>query len=256
MPHDTPLPEQPPPANRPRWRRFWPVLLILLGFALFVALGGPRWLSFEALAENRADLLGFVADWGLAAFAVYIVLYALSVAFSLPGAIWLTIGGGFLFGAIGGGLAAVVGATIGAIAIFVAARHAFADLLRARAGPWLQRFEAGFNKDALSYLFALRLVPVFPFFIVNLAPAFLGVRLRDYAIATFFGIMPGTFVYAWLGDGVGAVIDEGEVPDLSIIFNPQVIGPLIGLAGLALIPVVWRRFKGDPAPPPPAEDRG
>jgi uncharacterized membrane protein YdjX (TVP38/TMEM64 family) len=140
-------------------------------------------------------------------------------------------------------LAAVIAATIGATLLFLAARTALGDVLRAKAGPGLRKLEDGFKRDALSYLLVLRLVPAFPFFLVNLAPAFLGVSLRTYLIGTFFGIMPGTFVFASVGAGLGAVFDRGERPDLSIILSPPVLLPLLALAALALVPVIWNRFK-------------
>ncbi len=118
------------------------------------------------------------------------------------------------------------------------------DALRARAGPKLRKLEEGFGENAFSYMLVLRLVPIFPFFLVNLAPAFLGVRLGTYVLATFIGIMPGTFVFASLGNGLGAVFDAGREPDLGLIFEPQIIGPILALALLALVPVVYRRFAG------------
>jgi uncharacterized membrane protein YdjX (TVP38/TMEM64 family) len=137
----------------------------------------------------------------------------------------------------------VVGATLVATAVFLAARTAFADVLRAKAGPTLQKMEAGFRENALSYLLVLRLVPLFPFFLVNLAPAFLGVPLRTYVAATFFGIIPGTVVYSSVGAGLGTILEQGGAPDKSIIWRLEVIGPLLGLAALALLPVLYKRMK-------------
>ncbi len=116
--------------------------------------------------------------------------------------------------------------------------------LRRRAGPWIGRLEAGFRENALSYLLVLRLVPLFPFWLVNLVPAFLGVPLTTYALGTFVGIIPGSFVYASVGNGLGAVFDAGGTPDLTIIFEPEILLPIIGLSLLALIPVVYKKFKG------------
>jgi uncharacterized membrane protein YdjX (TVP38/TMEM64 family) len=138
----------------------------------------------------------------------------------------------------------VIGATAGAIAIFLIAKTSLGDGLRRRAGPWVKRMQAGFNENALSYLLVLRLIPVFPFWIVNIVPAFLGVGLRDYALATFFGIMPGGFVYASVGNGLEAVIEAGGEPDLGIILEPAILLPILGLAALALLPVAYRKLKG------------
>ena len=129
------------------------------------------------------------------------------------------------------------------MAVFLAARTAFGDLLRQKAGNRLKKLEAGFRENALSYMFVLRLVPLFPFWLVNLAPALFGVKLRTYIIATFFGIMPGGLVYAGVGNGLGAVLDAGKTPDLGIIFEPAILLPILGLAALSLIPVIYRRLR-------------
>jgi uncharacterized membrane protein YdjX (TVP38/TMEM64 family) len=132
---------------------------------------------------------------------------------------------------------------LGAILLFLAARHALADYFHVKAGPWMRRMEEGFRADAFNYLLFLRLVPVFPFWLVNLVPALLGVRLPTFASATAIGILPGTFVFCLVGNGVGQVIAEGRMPDLGIIFEPVVLGPVAGLALLALVPVAVRRFR-------------
>jgi uncharacterized membrane protein YdjX (TVP38/TMEM64 family) len=165
------------------------------------------------------------------------------VSFSLPGGAVLTITGGFLFGTVFGCAYAVIGATIGAIVVFLAARSALGDMLRAKAGGSIKRMEEGFREDAFSYLLVLRLVPLFPFFIVNLVPAFLGVGLGVYAAATLVGIIPGAFVYASVGSGVGAIFDAGEKPNLGILFTAPVLLPIIGLSVLALVPVVYKRLR-------------
>ena len=159
------------------------------------------------------------------------------------GALFLTLAGGFLFGTWLGGLLSVVGATCGAVALFVIARSTLGAALRDRAAPWLQRLEAEFRRDAFSYLLVLRLVPLFPFWLVNLVPAFLGVPLPTFALATFLGIIPGGVIYAGVGSGLGAVLDRGEQPDLGLMLEPQVILPLLGLATLALVPVIYRRWQ-------------
>lgn len=225
-------------------RRLWPLAVIAGGITLFFLLELDSYLSFESLRENRAFLSDWVAANQLSAVAYYILLYIAVVAFSLPGGAVMTIAGGFFFGPIWGTLWTVIGATIGATLLFLAAKTALGDVLRARTGPALRRMESGFQENALSYMFVLRLVPIFPFFLVNLAPAFLGVRLHTYIIASFFGIIPGTFVYALVGNGLGAIFDAGETPDLSIIFAPEILLPLIGLAALAMVPVLYKRISG------------
>lgn len=225
------------------WRRMLPLLVLGAGLAAFFALGLDDYLSFEALRENRAWLLGAVEKSAALAALAYMAVYILIVAFSLPGGAIMTITGGFLFGQWLGTAYVVVAATIGAGVVFLAARTALGDLLRARAGPFLKKMEAGFRENALSYLFVLRLVPVFPFFIVNLVPAFLGVSLRDFAIATFFGIIPATFVYARLGVGLGSIFDAGGEFSAKAVFTPEMVTALIGLAVLALLPVAYKKLK-------------
>ncbi|MBO6666627.1 MAG: TVP38/TMEM64 family protein [Parvibaculum sp.] len=225
-------------------RRFLPLLVLAAGLGAFFALGLDRYVTLDTLRDNRQALSAWVAEnWALAAF-VYVLAYIVMVAFSLPGALVATLTGGFLFGTVFGGLLTVLGATIGATVIFLAAKTALGDMLREKAGPRLRKLEEGFGRNAFSYMLVLRLVPIFPFFLVNLAPAFLGVSLGTYVLSTFLGIIPGTFVFASLGNGLGAVFDAGRDPDLGLIFEPEILGPILALAALALVPVIYRRFTG------------
>lgn len=232
------------PSSRLSLKRLLLPVALVAGLVLFFALGLNRYLSLDVLAENRQRLLAWVAEHRLLAMPVYIFTYAAAVTFSVPGAVVLTLSGGLLFGWLWGGACAVVGATIGATLLFLAARTALGEPLRARAGPWLKRLEAGFTTDAFSYMLVLRLVPVIPFFIVNLVPAFLGVTLTTFVITTFIGIIPGAMVYASIGNGLGSVLDAGGKPDLGLFTKPEIILPLVGLALLALVPVAYKRWKG------------
>lgn len=227
--------------------RLLPLVILAAGLGAFFVLDLGQYVTLDALKENREFLQTFVAENTALAFTVYMAVYAVMVAFSLPGALIATLTGGFLFGTVFGGLATVVAATIGATIVFLIAKTALGDTLRAKAGPGIQKMEAGFQKNAFSYLMVLRLVPLFPFFLVNLAPAFLGVKLRTFVIATFFGIIPGTFVFASVGNGLGAIFDEGGEPNLGIIFQPEVLGPILALAALSLVPVIYKRFSKDEA---------
>lgn len=220
-------------------RRLLPLGLLVAAWIVFMLAGGYRYLTFSALAQNRDWLCGLVQEWGISAAFVYIMVYAALVALSVPGAAILTIAGGFLFGAWIGGLCAVIGATLGATAIFLAARGGLGGLAQ-RAGRFVGKLEAGFRADAFNYLLVLRLVPIFPFWLVNLVPALVGVRLPTYVLATFLGIIPGTFIYASLGNGLGSVVEE---PDLAIIFKPSLLVPIVGLALLALVPVGYRHWR-------------
>jgi uncharacterized membrane protein YdjX (TVP38/TMEM64 family) len=204
-------------------------------------------ISYQGLAENEAALKRAVADNRLVTILAYMAIYITAVAFSLPGALWLSLAGGLMFGTWAGGLIIIFAATIGASGLFVAARYVVGDALRARAGPALQKFEAAFNRDAWSYMLILRLLPIFPFFIVNLGAALVGVRFPIFLLTTFFGIMPGTFVFASIGNGISVLLQSGQQPDLSVMTDPQILGPLIALALLSLAPIIWRRVKGNDA---------
>lgn len=231
------------PSQKSGLRRILPLALLLVGFALFFALGLQHDLSLEALKAHRVAFEAWVGAHPVLAALIFAGLYALIVSCSIPVGAPMTLAGGLLFGVWEGGALVVVSATIGATIIFIAARTALADLIRARVGGRIRAMEDGFRKNAFNYLLVLRLVPVFPFFLVNLAAGLLGVRLGTYVLATFIGIIPGTFVYAGLGNGLGAIFDAGATPDLGLIFKPAVLYPLIGLALLSLLPVVWRALS-------------
>jgi len=225
-------------------KRMIPLVVLALGFGLFFAFDLDRFVTFEALHDNRMALMDFVDRWGGLAVALFILVYAASTALSLPGGAVLTITAGFLFGSWFGTLYVVVGATAGAIAVFLIAKTSLGDALRGRAGPALKKMEAGFRENALSYLLVLRLIPLFPFFLVNVVPAFLGVPLRIYALATFVGIIPGTFVFASVGSGIGRIFDEmdGQFSPAAAL-TPEVITALVGLSVLSLLPVAYKRIK-------------
>lgn len=230
-------------APKSTLKRFAPIIVIVLALAAFFALGGPKYVSLESLKSNRAALAVFVENNFLTAIIGFIALYAVLTAISFPGASFLSIFGGFLFGTVVGGSAITVGATIGAVGIFLAARYALGDSLTKKAGPYMQKFEAGLKENELSYLFILRLIPAFPFFIVNIVPALFDVKLRNYALTTFFGIIPGCFVYASVGAGAGAILDQGgELRLGGLMTQPKVLLPVLGLITLALLPIIYKKF--------------
>ena len=244
-------------------KRLWP-LLVLLGVGGFIfAMGWHRYLTLEHLAANRELLRSFIESNLLLSLAAFVALYAVTVALSLPGGAVLTIAGGFLFGWVLGGITSVVAATLGATVVFVIAKSALSDMLQARAGPWLSRFRDGFHEDAFSYLLFLRLVPVFPFWLVNLAPGLLGVPFTTYVVTTFLGIIPGTFAFSLAGNGLDSVIavqraahqsclakaGEGgqescpQGLDPSALLTPELIAGLAALGIVALIPVAVKWFR-------------
>jgi uncharacterized membrane protein YdjX (TVP38/TMEM64 family) len=235
-------------------RRFAPFALLAAGLALAVVLDLDRFLALDALREHRQQLLDLVASHAVVAALTFMAVYVAAVALSVPGASFLTIAGGFLFGWAAASAMVVVAATAGATLLFLAARSAFGGVLARRAGPAVARFEAGFRKDAFSYLLSLRLLPIAPFWLVNLVPALLGVRLSTFVLSTFIGIIPGTIVYASLGSGLGATLAAGADPDLAVALQPEILLPLLGLCILALLPAVIRRVKARRGRPD-ADDR-
>lgn len=224
-------------------KRIVPLALIVGGLVAFFAFGLDKYLTFDALQQNRQWLIGQVEAHRAWAAIAFIAVYAAVVTFSLPVAAVVSISGGFLFGLWFGTLWNVVAATLGAILLFLAARTVFADILHAKAGPWFNKVEAGFQENAFNYLLFLRLVPLFPFFVVNLVPAFLGVRLRTFVLATFIGIIPGAFVYTSVGAGLGSVFDAGEEFSVSSVLTPEIATAMVGLALLSLVPVAYRTWR-------------
>ena len=223
-----------------------PLLILLIGFALFFYFHLYQYLTFTALQQHRDFLHQWTTQHPLLSPFIFMGAYIIAVAISIPGAVILTLIGGFLFGIILGTLYVVTSASIGAIIIFLAARSAFRTLFINKAKPWLEKMEKGFQKNALQYLLFLRLVPLFPFWLVNIVPALLNVQLRTYIIATFFGIIPGSLVYVSVGNGLDTLFQTGQTPDLSIIFKPTILLPILGLAILSLVSVIYRKWKGNP----------
>ncbi len=223
-------------------KRVLALLVLAAVAAAAYGLGLGDYLTFETLRAHHERLTRLVDGHPLAAPLGYMAFYALAVAVSLPGAALMTITGGFLFGAVLGSTLTVLAATLGATLIVLAARTAFGGLLRAKAESSLGRMEEGFRRDAFSYLLVLRLVPLFPFFLVNLVPAFLGVRLSTFVAATLIGIVPATVVFTLAGCGLGSILEAGGEFSLSSVLTPEMIAALSGLALLALAPVVYKRF--------------
>jgi uncharacterized membrane protein YdjX (TVP38/TMEM64 family) len=226
-------------------RRKWLLLLVPLAglVAAWFVLGGRDDLSWAGLARHQVALRAWAAAEPFAAAAAYVVLYAALVALSLPLGGIMTVTGGLLFGAaIGAGLA-VVAATSGASVLFLLARGLLAPLFARRAGRLVDGVRAGLQRDGFSYLLAMRLIPVVPFWLSNLAPALAGMRLAPFVAATLLGILPATVVLAGIGAGVGEVLASGGRPDLSVLGSAPVLLPLLGLAALSLLPVVWRSWR-------------
>jgi uncharacterized membrane protein YdjX (TVP38/TMEM64 family) len=247
-------------------RRFIPLAAIVLVAGFVMAMGWHRQLSLENLERHHAVIHDFVDRNTATALAAYLALYIAVVALSLPGAVFLTLAGGMLFGVLAGGLAAALGATIGAICIFLVAKSAFGERLIRRAGPRAEKLAEGFRADAFNYLLFLRLVPLFPFWLVNLVPALAGVRLKTFAAATAIGILPAAFVFAFLGASLENIL-AGELADFRaclaaghadcrLEFNPhagataELLAAFALLGILALVPVLAKRMRSRRTIPP------
>ncbi|HYE43882.1 MAG TPA: TVP38/TMEM64 family protein [Caulobacteraceae bacterium] len=227
-------------------KRVWPLLLIAAAIAALFLTGANRYLSLDALRTNEAALRAFVADNLILSLLAFVALYAATVTTYIPGAAVLTLTGGFLFGVWIGGPATVIGATLGAVGAWWLIRTALGEPLRHRAeksGGLLKKLIDGFGGNAFSWVLSLRLAPVAPFWLVNAAAGLGSAPLRPYALATFIGVIPGTVIYSGIGAGLGALFRRGERPNLAIIFEPQFLLPLLGLALLSFAPAAWRRLR-------------
>ena len=223
--------------------RVLPLLLLVGGLVAFFALDLQHFLTLDLLKENRVALKQWVGEHDWQAAALFVGAYIIIAAFSLPIAALVSIAGGFLFGSVFGTVWIVAGATVGSSILFLAAKTALGDPLRARFATRIKAMEAGFRANAFSYLLLLRLVPLFPFWLVNLAAAFTGVGLTTFLITTLIGIIPGAFVFASIGNGLNALFDAGAQPDLSLsglLSRPEFYIPIIGFTLLSLIPIVYR----------------
>jgi len=243
-----------------RLKRWMPLIGLAAITALVLGMGWHRQLTLENIALHRHTLKSFLAAHSVLAPLIYATVYAAVVALSLPGGLVLTLTGGLLFGCLIGGLLAVLAATTGATVVFLIARSSLGDTLTLKAGPWLAKLRTGFQKDALSYLLFLRLVPAFPFWLVNLAPALLGIPLRTYVIGTFIGILPGTFAFASAGAGLDSIIAAAEAEhaacvaakgealcklhiNASSLVTKELLLAFVLLGLIALIPMVLKRWR-------------
>ena len=234
--------ELPPSASGQRWLKVALLVLFAGVVVAFFALGGQRYLTLESIKANRDAMLRFTDAHFVAALALGFAVYAGAVAFSLPGALVLALATGFVFGRWVGTALVVAAATTGATILFLAARYIFADAARRRLGALGERINAGFTENAFSYLLFLRLVPAFPFFLVNLAPAFTSVPLRTFVLATLVGIVPGTFVFVNLGETLG------RIDSLAGLVSWETLIAFALLGALALVPVYLRRRASTRAP--------
>ena len=240
-------PSSMPTPRARRLLRHAPLVLILVA-ALAGYLTLRDYITFDTLRAHREALLAFRDTHFAALAAAFVGTYLVIVAFSLPGAAVASVTGGFLFGLALGTVFNVTAASLGAIAIFLAARWRLGAALAARietSQGRLKRLKARLHDNEISVLFLMRLVPAVPFFVANLLPALVGVRFRNFVLTTVLGIIPGALVFTWIGVGLGEVFDRGDTPDLSLLWEPQIIGPILGLAALAALPMVIKTIRGN-----------
>ncbi len=228
-------------------KRYLPIIVVAAGLGLGYAFGLQHYFSLTYLSEQREFLQNFVAQNYVLALVSFFIIYTLATAFSFPAASILTIFGGFLFGWFTAGLLVVCAATLGATALFLAAKSSIGGFLREKLAGTAATMADGFAKDAFGYLLVLRIAPIFPFFIINIAPALFDVKTRDYVLATFIGIIPGTFAYTWLGEGVGSILNvaklSGREPSVSDLVTPEITFAFVAIAVVAAIPVIIKRFR-------------
>lgn len=223
-------------------KKYLPILVIVI-LAIIAWFSGLRdYFSFQALKEHQQMLELYVLNNKIMAILIYVGLYILVVALSIPGATFMTLVGGFFFSQILGTFLVVSAATFGATILFLGTKLASQDLVKEKAGPWIQKMQKGFQENASYYLLTLRLIPIFPFVAINLVAAILQIPLRTFILGTFFGIIPGSFVYVSIGVGLHDVLQKEEF-SAKIILDPKILLALIGLGILSLLPVIYKYYK-------------
>lgn len=217
------------------------ILLLLVTLVFYFRL--DDYLSFNALALYRMDLIAWRDAHFPLALLLFGLLYILVTAISIPGAWFLTLVAGFLFGIPVASILVICSATLGACIAYLAVKLALRDWIMAKNIRWLKQIETGFKQNAFSYLLFLRFVPLFPFWLVNIAPALFGISSATFFITTLIGIIPGSIVYVAVGNGLGHILDMGHIPNLQTLKQPILLLPLIGFGLLALLPILYRYFK-------------
>lgn len=243
------------PATRAAWVRALPLAVLVIGVCLALVFGLDRWLNFDELARRYGVLTAFIAVRPVLSVCIAGLAYAAATAFAAPAGWVLTVAMGLAFGWIEGGIIVVFAATLGSSILFLAARTALYDFFRASAGHWLNRFARGFTADGANYMLFLRLFPVIPFALVNIVPAILGIRYSTFVWTTLVGIIPGTFIYTFAGEGLRMLIKEqaracaanappcGKMLDVGTLLTPQILIALGLMAMLSLLPALVRRLR-------------
>ncbi|WP_424982248.1 TVP38/TMEM64 family protein [Maritalea sp. S77] len=250
-------------TNLSQVKRWLPVALLLIIIAILYFTGSYKWLSIEALVQNYSAMVQFVTDYLLVAVLIYMVFYAAAVALSFPAAWVLTVSGGLLFGWWIAGLATIFAATLGASILFFIAKTSLGEHMRENAKGYIQKMRDGFQKDSVSYMFFLRLTPVFPFTLVNIVPGILGVPFGIYFWTTLVGIAPGSFAYAYAGEGLDSIVRAqadayeacvaagnatcGISLKVGNIITTDLLIALGALGVASLIPIIVKRLRKSPA---------
>ncbi len=241
-------------------KRWLPLIALAIAVGTAFSFGLHKHLTLTAFAEHRDFLTNYVSENFVLAVLAYTGIYTLTTALSLPGGALLTLMGGFLFGWLVAGSVTIFAATSGAVFVFMIARSSLGAFLTQKAGPFVKKLSDGFNDDAFSYMMFLRLVPVFPFWLINIAPALFNVKMRTYVVTTFLGIIPGTFAIALLGSGLGSVIDKQKEifeacvtekgaencifsVDASSLITLQLLVAFAALGFVSLIPFAIKHWK-------------
>jgi uncharacterized membrane protein YdjX (TVP38/TMEM64 family) len=248
-------------SDSPNLKRWAPLAILAALIATAYAMGLHSYLTLQSVAENRAALEQYVANHTALALAIYAAVYIVVVALSLPGAAILSILGGFIFGWALSAPTTIIAATIGAVIVFQIVKTSLGAVIAERAGPFVARLSAGFTKDAFNYLLFLRLVPAFPFFVVNAVAGLCRVDLRTFTLATLIGIIPGSFAFAWVGRGLDSIISAHQAThdscvaekgaancpfelSVSSLLTRELLIAFVILGVVALIPLVIKKWRG------------
>ena len=218
--------------------------IIVGGAILFtLTLDLPSFFTMDTLTAHHSDLTSWVETQKLKAALVYVALYMVIVLFLIPGPFFATLVGGFLFGPVHGTLLTVIGATSGAISVFFITKSAAGTLLRKWAGSRTHNLAAGFHKNALSYMFVLRLIPLFPFSLVTICAAMLEVKTATFFIATSLGIIPAVYFVSLAGASISTLIESDKALTADNVFTPEAIAAIVGLAVLSTLPVIYKKVR-------------
>ena len=223
-------------------KKLMPLSFIIVAMIVVISTGLHRYITLDNLYLYEQILQNAIIDNPFWSNILFIVIYIVAVALSLPIALILTLSSGFIFGTLWGGILTIIGATLGASIIFLSTRYALRDFMIKKAGHHLTRFETGLQKHENTYLLAIRLIPLFPFFLINIIAALVGVKFKTFFFTTAIGISPATFIYASIGNGLSHVIRQGKEVDPAIIFETSLFLPLTALGLLVLLPMIIKKF--------------